>query len=162
MIDDTMRGPVIPSGAKVEVFLGHSHIRTNEFILGIMEEKAPGLKEKLSGLKTGEPLNLSKDEKEFFLGLVMTGVEGASNLIIQIAQDIWGVSSVEWVEEGKHRQENIAAALWWHFCSSNLSRERIEKLVDFYLDTPKEQAEKEISTWTEWGNKQQIKFKSYR
>jgi hypothetical protein len=144
--------PIIPKNE--DIYMG---LRSKYFI-DAMRQKVPGLYEKLSSIKQGEVLNLSKPEKEFFIDLVMGSTEGASSLIIDIANKIWGTHGIEWMENGRRRMENIAAALWWHFCSSNLSQDRVEKLVDFYLGTTKEQAEIEVSKWKDWEGRTNIKL----
>jgi hypothetical protein len=121
-------------------------------------KQIPGLYEKLANLKQGEVPNLSESDKKFFIDLVMNDKDGDSNLITDIANKIWGTHGIEWKQDGKYRQENIAAALWWHFCSSNRELGRVTKLVDFYLGTTKEQAEKEISTWKDWEGRTNIKL----
>src|SRR3989344_3526813 len=123
----------------------------------LLKQKVSGLYEKLSAIKAGEVPVLTQEEKEFFIELIMANEKGMSNIVRDVSCKIWGARSVDWEENGKYGKESTIAALWWHFCSSRLSRVREAKLIDFFFGTTKEQAETEIATWKEWEGKTHIK-----
>lgn len=157
MQDPTPKFTIIPETPKDvgdnDIYMG---LRSRYYIDAM--KNVPGLYEKLSNIKQGEVPSLSESEKEFFVDMVMRDAEGISSLIVDVAEKIWGASTVEWKQDSKYRRENTAAALWWHFCSSNRERDRVSRLIDFYFGTIKEQAEKEITTWKEWEGRTNVKL----
>lgn len=157
MSDPTPKFPTSPVTPKKEdVFLG---LRSKYFIF-LMEQKVPGLYEKLSNLRPGEIPNLSESEKNFFVELVMDKtLQGVCNLIVDITEKIWGARIVKWKQFSKDcPPENIATAFWWHFCSPSLTHENAENLVNFYLGNTKEQALKEILKWPEWEGRDNVRL----
>ncbi|MCC7432351.1 hypothetical protein IT412_02375 [Candidatus Peregrinibacteria bacterium] len=112
-----------------------------------MQQKVPGLYEKLSNLCEGDNPNLTETEKAFFVNLVTNRYKEIGNIITGLAAKVWGAYSAYWTDpvSKTSRQENIAAAFWWDFCSSNLEISRVSNLVEFYLGTTKEEAEKQAS-----------------
>lgn len=100
----------------------------------LISQKCPSLLEKLEAMRAGDRLLLSEEEKAFFVESIKEGVPLISNLISDLAGKIWGANSVHWKEDGLWCQENLAASFWWTF-------NKPEDLVDFYLNTSKEEAE---------------------
>lgn len=101
----------------------------------LIQEKCPGLFDKLESLYSGQKLILSEEEKAFFITTIQEGVPEISNLISGLAGQIWGAHSVHWKEKNEYQQENVAAAFWWALINDPA------ELVDFYLNTTKEEAE---------------------
>jgi hypothetical protein len=101
----------------------------------LIQEKCPGLFDKLESLYSGQKLILSEEEKDFFITAIKEGVPEISNFISGLAGQIWGAHSVHWKENNQWHQENLAAAFWWALINSP------SELVDFYLNTTKEEAE---------------------
>jgi len=101
----------------------------------LIQEKCPSLFDKLESLYSGQKLILSEEEKDFFITAIQEGVPEISNLISGLAGQIWGAHSVYWKEKNEYQQENVAAAFWWALINDPA------ELVDFYLNTTKEEAE---------------------
>lgn len=101
----------------------------------LIQEKCPSIFDKLESLGSGQKLIFSEEEKDFFITAIKEGVPEISNLISGLASQAWGAHSVHWKENNQWSQENLAAAFWWALINDPA------ELVDFYLNTTKEEAE---------------------